>query len=63
MINGEPQQLGDGLTIAGLVSHLGLNQRRIAVEVNREIVSREIYDTRLLADGDQIEIVQFVGGG
>jgi sulfur carrier protein len=62
-INGEPQGLGDGLTIAGLVNQLGLSERRIAIEVNREIIAPERYAAQKLADGDQIEIVHFVGGG
>ena len=63
ILNGEQQTLSEGLTIAGLIDHLGLNQRRIAVEVNREIVAREQYTVRALANGDQVEIVHFVGGG
>ena len=63
VINGEAQTLTAGLTIADLISQLGLNQRRIAVELNREIVARERYGERALRDGDQIEIVHFVGGG
>ncbi len=63
VINGEPQQLDTGLTVAGLVSKLGFSERRVAVEVNREIVAREQYTKRALAEGDQIEIVHFVGGG
>jgi len=55
--------LADGLTITGLIEVLGLTQRRVAVEVNREIVGREQYGTHALAEGDQIEIVHFVGGG
>ena len=63
VINGEAQKLVDGLTLAGLASQLDLNQRRIAVEVNREIVAREEYETRVLHEGDEVEIVHFVGGG
>ena len=63
MINGEPHRLIDGVTIADLIGQLGLNQRRIAVEVNQEIVARERYATHALADGDRVEIVHFVGGG
>ena len=63
MLNGEPQQLSDGLTLADLISQLGLNQRRIAVEVNREIIPRERYAQRLLTPADEVEIVHFVGGG
>ena len=63
IINGEAQTLTDGVTIAALITQLGLNQRRIAVELNREIVAREHYGARALADGDHVEIVHFVGGG
>ncbi len=63
IINGEAQTLTEGLTIADLISHLGLKQRRVAVELNREILPREHYGERALADGDQVEIVHFVGGG
>lgn len=62
-INGEPQALSEGLTLADLLRQLQLNQRRIAVEVNREIVARELYAAHTLTDGDDIEIVHFVGGG
>ena len=62
-INGEPHELSDGLTIAALITQLGLSERRIAVEVNREIIVRERYAGHTLAAGDQIEIVHFVGGG
>jgi thiamine biosynthesis protein ThiS len=63
MVNGEPQTLSPGLTIAGLIDDLALNQRRIAVEVNRQIIAREHYGARVLAEGDEVEIVHFVGGG
>ena len=63
IINGEAHALTEGVTIADLVSRLGLNQRRIAVELNREIIAREEYGSLVLADGDQVEIVHFVGGG
>jgi len=63
IINGEAQTLTAGLTVADLISQLGLNRRRIAVELNREIVAREHYGDRALSEGDQIEIVHVVGGG
>ncbi len=62
-INGEPQSLNEGLMLADLLHQLQLNQRRIAVEVNREIVARELYAAHTLTEGDEIEIVHFVGGG
>jgi thiamine biosynthesis protein ThiS len=51
------------MTVAALISRLALNGRRIAVEINRQVLARESYGERALADGDQVEIVQFVGGG
>jgi sulfur carrier protein len=62
-INGESQSLTDGMTLTDLLRDLQLNQRRIAVEVNRQIVARERYPVHALTDGDEIEIVHFVGGG
>ncbi len=63
LLNGEPSEVPDGLTIAGLVSHLGLGPGPVAVERNREVVPRAEHASTLLADGDQLEIVHFVGGG
>jgi thiamine biosynthesis protein ThiS len=62
-VNGEPRDLPESITVAELVGQLGLNQRRIAVEVNRDILPRERYAAHLLSDGDAIEIVHFIGGG
>jgi sulfur carrier protein len=62
-LNGEQRQFREGLTIVDLVVELGLKTRRIAVEVNREIIARDDYATYHLQADDVIEIVQFVGGG
>ena len=62
-MNDEPRSLAHGASVADLVSSLGLGPRRIAVEVNRAIVSRADYGATLLNDGDTIEIIHFVGGG
>jgi sulfur carrier protein len=62
-INGEERSFKGGLDLAGLVSALGLDVRKVAVERNLEIVPRSTYARVLLADGDRLEIVQFVGGG
>jgi thiamine biosynthesis protein ThiS len=51
------------MTLADLVAELGLGTKRIAVEVNRDIIPREDYATCRLNAGDEIEIVHFVGGG
>jgi len=51
------------MTLADLAAELGLGEKRIAVEVNRDIIPREEYANCHLRDGDEIEIVHFVGGG
>ncbi|MDO9308636.1 MAG: sulfur carrier protein ThiS [Deltaproteobacteria bacterium] len=63
ILNGERSEQQDGLSIAGLLSGLGIGLERVAVEVNLDIVPKANYDTRMLSDGDRIEIVHFVGGG
>ncbi len=62
-VNGEPQDLNEGLTVSQLVEQLRLNGRRIAVEINRDILARDEYAVRALRTGDEIEIVHFIGGG
>ena len=51
------------MTLAAFVERLGLDARKIAIERNLEIVPRSTYGVTLLADGDRLEIVNFVGGG
>ncbi len=63
LVNGEPQSFTDLLTLAQLVDQLGMKGDRIAVELNREIVPRTEWANTQLSDGDQLEIVHFVGGG
>ena len=62
-INGEPQRVAAGSTIAALVAGIGLNPARVAVERNLEIVPRSTLAEVMVADGDAFEIVHFVGGG
>ena len=62
-VNGETRVVPDGLTIRGLVEHLGLTDGPVAVERNREVVPRANHAATLLAAGDVVEIVHFVGGG
>ena len=59
----QPRRLPPGATVADLVATLGLGPRRVAVEVNREIVPRATYAATVLRDGDTIEVIHFVGGG
>jgi thiamine biosynthesis protein ThiS len=62
-LNGEARQTDDGMTVASLLESLGLPQKGVAVERNREIVPRSLYATTRLEEGDRLEVVQFVGGG
>jgi sulfur carrier protein len=62
-VNGARLQVPDGLTVRGLVEHLGLTEGPVAVEVNREIVVRARHAEHPVTQGDEIEIVHFVGGG
>jgi thiamine biosynthesis protein ThiS len=62
-VNDELRHLPVGATVSDLVATLGLGPRRIAVEVNREIVARATYAEIVLHDGDTVEIIHFVGGG
>ncbi len=63
VINGQPHSLETGTTISVLLVELGLGERRVAVERNREIVPRAEHATTALAAGDRLELVTFVGGG
>ena len=62
-LNGEPHRAAAGMSIAALVAELGLDPKKVAVERNLEIVPRSTLANVMLADGDQLEIVHFVGGG
>lgn len=62
-INGEEKEIAEGLTVADLLPLLELKAERLAIEVNRRIIRRANWQLTPLAEGDKIEIVQFVGGG
>lgn len=62
-INGETRDMTGSATVAELLSVLDLDARKIAIELNREIVPRSAYSATGLNDGDKIEIVHFIGGG
>ena len=62
-LTGEPRTLDPDTTVIALLQAEGLAGRRVAVEVNGEIVPRSRHDARLLADGDRVEIVHALGGG
>ena len=62
-VNGEARRVPAGLSIAGLARELGLEPAKVAVERNLEIVPRSTLGEVKIEDGDDYEIVTFVGGG
>ncbi|GAB2725197.1 sulfur carrier protein ThiS [Halomonas garicola] len=62
-LNGEPHSLAPRTSAADLIEQLGLGGRRIAVEINEEIVPRSQLAETHLANGDKVEIVHAIGGG
>ena len=62
-INGEARDFEAPLTLADLIELLGMKSDRVAVELNREIAARNNWNQLDLKEGDQLEIVHFVGGG
>ena len=63
LLNGEPREVDGATSLAQLLEAAGYAERRIAVEVNREIVPRSRHPQHRLAEGDRIEIVHAIGGG
>ncbi len=63
LVNGEPRQLAESATVAQLLDELALVGKRLAVEVNQEIVPRSLHASHKLRAGDRIEIVHAIGGG
>ena len=62
-MNGETRRVPADCTVAGLVELLGIDRRRIAVAVNREVVPRSMFGEHRLAQEDRVEILEAVGGG
>jgi thiamine biosynthesis protein ThiS len=63
LLNGDPYDVPAPVTIAGLLARLEIDSRRVAVERNLVVLKRALFETTEVSDGDQIEIVNFVGGG
>ena len=63
VLNGEPRGLDDALTLRGLIERLELGGKRLAVEVNEEVVPRSQHAEYRLHEGDRVEIVHAIGGG
>ena len=62
-LNGESLELAGPMTVGELLAHLKVDPRRVAVEHNLVVLKRAAFDTVEVRDGDQVEIVNFVGGG
>jgi thiamine biosynthesis protein ThiS len=63
VLNGEPYDLGAWRTVSELLAHLEIDARRVAVEHNLVVLKRAAFDVTEIHEGDQVEIVNFVGGG
>ncbi len=62
-INGEPEQIAADQSVASLLESLNIGLDRVAVELNKTIVRKRDWAATTVADGSQLEIVEFVGGG
>lgn len=63
ILNGKDKQLDDKTSIAQLLETLAMSEKRLAVEVNQQIVPRGDFASHLLKEQDKVEIVQAIGGG
>ena len=62
-LNGDAVELPDPMTVADLIAHLELTGKRLAVEVNEDIVPRSQHPELTLSEGDRVEVVHAIGGG
>jgi thiamine biosynthesis protein ThiS len=62
-LNGDRREFARSLTVTELLSELGIDPRRVAVELNLVVLKRAAFAETPVNDGDQVEIVNFVGGG
>ena len=62
-LNGEEREFAPPLTLFELLQAAGLAERRVAIEVNQEVIPRSLQARHLLAEGDRVEIIQAIGGG
>lgn len=63
ILNGEPYELDAPLSVSELLEKLDIDTRRVAIEFNLSILKRYAFPQTIIADGDRLEIVNFVGGG
>ena len=63
MLNGDAHEVAGPLTVSDLLAQLNIDARRVAVEHNLIVLKRDAYGTTMVREGDDVEIVNFVGGG
>lgn len=63
VLNGEPHELSSPTSVLGLLEGLALDSGRVAVEINRRILTRAEFEAVEVSEGDEVEVVTFVGGG
>jgi len=63
ILNGDPFEIEQPLTVVALLERLDIDARRVAVEHNLTIIKRQRFSDVVIGDGDRVEIVNFVGGG
>lgn len=62
-INGEPRELSGVSTLAGLLDALDLPKQRVAIELNKQVIRKQDWNTTDVAENDKVEVVHLVGGG
>jgi thiamine biosynthesis protein ThiS len=62
-LNGDSHEIPQPMTVAALLERLEIDARRVAVELNLNVIKKAAYKSAVVADGDEVEIVNFVGGG
>ena len=62
-LNGEKREFSNIVTISDLIATLSINIKQVAIEQNRRIISRSAHASTAIHEGDDIEIVEFIGGG
>ena len=62
-LNGDPHEIAAPLSVSALLQQLEIDARRVAVELNLTVVKKAAYDSSVINEGDEVEIVNFVGGG
>ena len=63
VVNGQPSQVEEGVSVSGLLAQLGVPLDYIVVEQNSIIISRDTFDTTMLNADDRVEVISFIGGG